>query len=132
MKSYLLVLTFICLSSCTVFGDQKLVKEIVPQQWSYKQFLCDANLSTDLLQLQLESLGKQGWELTGVIARRTATGSDILLFKRMMISDDVDIIFQPEIGIVTVRGSKDKVDKLEKVLNDIQANTDAAKSTPKP
>ena len=96
-------------------------------KWEYKQVARDVATAPEKLQTQLDALGEQGWELTAVITRRTATDSDTLLFKRRKASNDVDIAFQPEMGLITIRGEKSAVERTVKVIEEIKKQSNPSK-----
>ena len=96
-------------------------------KWEYKLVASDAETSPEKLQGQLDVLGEQGWELTAVIPRRSVSTADTLLFKRRKESNDVDISFQPEIGIVTIRGEKSAVERTVNVIEEIKKKTDTSR-----
>jgi hypothetical protein len=89
-------------------------------KWEYKLVASDAETSPEKLQGQMDLLGDQGWELTAVIPRRSVSAADTLLFKRRKESNDVDISFQPEIGLVTIRGEKSAVERTVNVIEEIK------------
>jgi len=96
-------------------------------RWEYKQVASDAATASEKTQAQLDLLGEQGWELTAVIARRSESGSDTLLFKRRKASNDVDIDFQPEMGLITIRGDKKAVERTVNVIEEIKKKADSRK-----
>ena len=87
-------------------------------KWEYKQVAVDAEIESEKLQSKLELLGEQGWELTSIITRRSATGADTLLFKRRKESKDVDIAFLPEMGLIKISGDKSAVKQLVNVIEE--------------
>ncbi len=118
ITTFLMSLLFLCGGG----GDEKAptLRTQVITRWEYKQVAGDAAMASEKLQAQLDLLGEQGWELTAVIARRSESGSDILLFKRRKASNDVDIDFQPELGLITIRGDKKDVEKTVNVIEEIK------------
>ena len=89
-------------------------------RWEYKQVASDAATVPEKLQSKLDLLGEQGWELTAVIARRSESSSDTLIFKRRKTSKDVDIDFIPEMNLVRIRGDKVDVEKTVQVIEEIK------------
>jgi hypothetical protein len=53
-------------------------------RWEYKLVECSAH--EDIGLLELEPIGKEGWEL--VLCRRQPEGFDVLIFKRPIISGE--------------------------------------------
>ena len=96
-------------------------------KWEYTLVASDAETSPEKLQGKLDVLGDQGWELTAVIPRRSVSAADTLLFKRRKESNDVDISFQPEIGLVTIRGEKSAVERTVNVIEEIKKKTSPIK-----
>ena len=121
-----------CLMSLLLICADGEIKEPTIQtqfiaKWEYKQIDSYAETAPEKLQTQLDLLGEQGWELTAVIARRSVSGSDTLLLKRRKASNDVDIVFQPEMGLITIRGDKNAVERTSKVIEEIKKKTSPSK-----
>lgn len=75
--------------------------------WQYKLVQADFGRDADKQQKRMNELGDDGWELAGVVPRRSETGPDTLLFKRMKSSDGPS-----ETDATTVRGSKNQAKKI--------------------
>ena len=117
--TWLLGLLFICADGTDGNDVKPQVIQTEFTKWEYKQV---ANAG----QLQLNELGDQGWELTAVIASRTPTGADIMIFKRRKPSIDVEIGSQPELGLMTIRGDREAVEKVTKLIDEIKKRLDAS------
>ncbi len=124
MKAIILALVFVTSMGVSDAATDPTIVASITTKWEYKQVRWDSKTDSVTMQAQLDSLGEQGWELSGMIARRSPEGNDILLFKRSKDSDDASIEFIEALNLAIVRGSKTAV---EKTLSQIQAVKESAK-----
>jgi hypothetical protein len=125
ITTFLMSLLLICAD-----GENEKAPTIQTQsivRWEYKLLASDNSTAPEKLQNQLDLLGEQGWELTAIIARRSKSDSDTLIFKRRKASNDVDISFQPEMGLITIRGDKKAVEKTVQVIEEIKKQASPSK-----
>ena len=124
MKAIILALVFVTSMGVSDAATDPTIVASITTKWEYKQVQWDSKTDSVTMQAQLDSLGEQGWELSGMIARRSPEGNDILLFKRSKDFDDASIEFIEALNLAIVRGSKTAV---EKTLSQIQAVKESAK-----
>lgn len=129
MKSLILAIVFGFTANLSAIASEPTIVTSITNKWEYKQIPWTPTTETAAMQSQLDTLGDQGWELSGTIARRTTEGSDILLFKRGKDSEDATIEFVENLDLIVVRGSKTAV---ERTVTKIQAAKDSAKKKTSP